>query len=187
MTQLDSRSESPTQVEGPCAEVVRYFALEQPKLRAYIRSLVFDPGDADDVLQDVALVAIQNSHRYDDQWPLESWLIGIAKKRVLKFLEARQRQKLRFSADIIDALTELEEVEPSGADHSLDTLQVCLTKLDDTRRSLLIRRHAPGVTARALAKEIGYTDTRMSRLINGLYATLMKCVQQQLASDGGVS
>lgn len=168
------------------ADIARYFALEQPKLRAFIRSLVFNPADVDDILQDVAVVAIENAHRYDSSRSLEAWIIGIAKKRILKLFEKRERQKLCFSTEVVDALAAVAISAESDASASLDSLQVCLQKLDDDKRSLLIRRHSPGATARELAREIGYTDTRMSRLLNGLYATLMKCVQRRQA-DGSVA
>ena len=162
------------------AEIARYFALAQPKLRAYIRSLVFNASDADDILQDVAVIAIETADRYDADRSLEAWMFGIAKNRVLKHFEKSSRQKLCFSTELVDALTDAAE-NADDVECYLDALQNCLSKLDADRRDLLLRRHQPGATARALAREIGYTDTRMSRLFNSLYQTLMKCVQRQTA------
>lgn len=59
-------------------------------------------------------------------------------------------------------------------------LQGCLGKLDSSKRKLLVKRHQRGMTARELAREIGYTDTRMSRLLNGLHAKITKCVESQM-------
>ncbi len=162
------------------ADVATYFALEQPRLRAFIRSLVFDPTDVDDILQEVAVIAIENADRYDHAWPLQGWIIGIAKKRILKYYESRKRQAYCFDPATVESLSEIAVQPTSRRTDALEMLQDCLSKLDDERRELLLRRHSPGVTARALAQEIGYTDTRMSRLINGLYVSLMKCVQQQM-------
>ncbi len=166
------------------AEIAKYFALDQPKLRAFVRSLVFNSSDADDVLQDVAVVAIERADRYDSSRPLEAWIFGIAKNRVLKLFEKRERQKVCFSTEVVEALTEAA-LSDDAAQGCLDSLQECLQKLDEDKRSLLIRRHTPGVTARELAREVGYTDTRMSRMLNGLYATLMNCVRQRI--DGSVA
>lgn len=161
------------------SDVVRFIALTQPKLRAYIRSLVFNSSDVDDILQDVAVIAIEKADKYDPSRPLSGWVFGIAKNRILKYFEKQKRQKLCFSSELIDAITVAAEQESSKSD-SLETLEDCLGKLDPDKRELLKRRHSEGTTARKLAKEIGYTDTRISRLINSLYKMLMNCINQKL-------
>lgn len=161
-------------------DVARYFALAQPKLRAFIRSMVFNASDVDDILQDVAVVAIENSDRYDPSRSLEGWVFGITRNRVLKYIEKSKRQKLSFCSEVVDALAESAQTD-SDSDYSLELLGSCLQKLEPQKRELVMRRHQPGTTARQLAQEIGYTDTRISRLFNSVYSALMKCVQKQLA------
>ncbi|MGB7326821.1 MAG: sigma-70 family RNA polymerase sigma factor [Rubripirellula sp.] len=160
---------------GASGAVARYFALSQPQLRAYIRSIVFNRSDVDDILQDVAVTAFENAERYDGSRPVNAWVIGIARNKIMKYIDKHKRQKTCFSTEVVEAITDAATTGPDKKD-SLDSLQGCLEKLDPKHRTLLVRRHETGVTARQLAKEIGYTDTRMSRLINSLYATLMKCV-----------
>lgn len=157
------------------AEVAAYFALSQPRLRAYVRSLVFNAADADDILQDVAVTAIENAKRYDPAYSVNAWVIGIARNRVLKYLERKKREKICFSSEIVDVVTEAAAGDEQNVEY-LESLQGCLEKLEREKRELLLRRHRAGTTSRQLAQEIGYTDTRMSRLLNSLYATLMKCV-----------
>ena len=144
-----------------------------------MRSVVFNASEVDDILQDVAVIAIQNADRYDGTRPVNAWVIGIARNRVMKYFEKQNRQKLCFSTELVDALTDAAASDATQSE-SLDSLQGCLDKLDSEKRKLLIRRHTPGVTARQLAEEIGYTDTRISRLLNRLYAALMKCIETQM-------
>jgi RNA polymerase sigma-70 factor (ECF subfamily) len=162
-------------------DVAKYFAVQQPKLRAFIRSIVFNPSDVDDILQDVAVTAIQNSERYDATRPVNAWVMGIARNRVLKYLEKRRTQSICFSPELVEALVSSTACDESS-ENALESLQNCLSKLDAEKRSLIVRRHQPGVTSRALAQEIGYTDSRMSRLLNSVYAALMRCVEKELAS-----
>ncbi|TWU54751.1 RNA polymerase sigma factor SigZ [Rubripirellula tenax] len=162
------------------AEIVRYFALSQPKLRAFIRSMVFNPSDVDDILQEVAVIAIENSHRFDASRSIDAWVFGITRNRILKHFESHKRQNLCFSTELVDALTQAAEVDTDSHD-SLEALHGCLEKIEQPHRDLLIKRHEPGVTARQLAREIGYTDTRMSRLLQTLYARLMNCVQNEIS------
>lgn len=174
-------------VANSSASITVYFAREQPRLRAYIRSLVFNSSDVDDILQDVAVIAIEGVDRYDTSRPLNAWILGIARNRILKYFESRKRQQHCFGSDVIELLTD-SAISDSAEALELDHLQNCLAKLEPKNREILIRRHFEGVTSRQIAQEIGYTDTRMSRLLNSLYAALMKCVQGemgQLTSAGG--
>ncbi|TWU03349.1 RNA polymerase sigma factor SigM [Neorhodopirellula pilleata] len=142
--------------------------------------MVFNPSDVDDILQEVAVIAIENSHRFDSSQSIDGWVFGITRNRVMKYIDKQKRQKLCFSSELVDAMTAAAQSDSESED-SLEALQCCLGKLKDSHRELLIRRHRPGTTARQLAKEIGYTDTRMSRLINSLYVSLMKCVQNEIS------
>ena len=157
--------------------IAKYFATSQPQLRAFIRSIIFNASDIDDVLQDVAVVAIEKSERFDPtQGDVGAWVMGIARNRILKYLDKSKRQKLRFSHELVDVIADSAINEPDSFD-TMDALEDCLGILDPSKRELLVRRHLPGMTASKLASEIGYTDSRMSRLLNSLYSTLMKCVR----------
>ena len=163
---------------SPQAAVAQYFATSQPQLRAFLRSVIFNPSDVDDLLQDVAVIAIEKADRFDpSQGEIGAWVTGIARNRVLKFLEKSKRQKLRFSDELIHAIADAAADESPSTD-TLDVLEHCLKSLERSKRELLIRRHQTGMTATKLAKSIGYTDSRLSRLLNGLYGALMKCVQR---------
>lgn len=163
------------------AAVARYFATCQPQLRAFIRALIFNPSDVDDVLQEVAVVAIEKADRFDSsKGDVGAWVMGIARNRVLKYLEKSKRQQLCFSSTVVDAIADAAKPNDELA-NTLDALEDCLNLLGKEKRELLLRRHAPGMTASQLAKEVSYTDSRMSRMLNGLYATLMKCVRQNMS------
>lgn len=159
-------------------EVARYFALAQPKLRAYIRSLVFNRSDVDDILQEVAVAAIENADRYDKSKPVDAWVFGVTRNKILKYYEKTKRRTAHFSSELVDKIT-VSATEDASNTESVEALQSCLSKLPADKRQILLRRHEPGTTARKLAQEIGYTDTRMSRLINSLYVKLMNCIQLQ--------
>ncbi|MCA9048135.1 MAG: sigma-70 family RNA polymerase sigma factor [Planctomycetaceae bacterium] len=161
--------------------VKHHLTQAQSGLRSYIRSLVFNAADADDLLQDVAVTALKNAHRFDPTGSVGAWVLGIARKRIMKYHEQRRRQKVAFSTELIEALTAAADNEPECAD-ALESLQGCLDKLDTRKRELLLKRHRAGVTARQLARESGFSDSRMSRLLNSLYSALLKCVEQNHGS-----
>ena len=112
--------------ESSQALIAKYFATSQPQLRAFIRALIFNPSDVDDILQDVAVVAIEKAERFDPQrGDAGAWVMGIARNRVLKYLDKSKRQKLRFSAELVEVIADAAIRGPDSSD-TLDALKDCL-------------------------------------------------------------
>lgn len=168
---------------SPSVLIARYIALEQPRLRGFIRSSVFNPSDVDDVLQDVAAAAMESVDRYDPSRPIEAWVFGIARIHVLRYLDRHRAGRVVFNSGVVELLSvdAIAEATTGLRQDRLESLRRCLHTLPADRRDLVIRRHRPGTTARQLAQEIGYTDSRMSRLLASLYRTLLRCVENSVA------
>ena len=169
--------------EDQTSAVAKYFGQSQPQLRAVVRSVVFNPTDVDDILQDVAVTAMEKAAQYDStRTDIGAWIAGIARIHVRRFLEQQRKRRTNqptFSSAFVDAAFEhsIGEVETPA---SLTALRDCLRRLDPEQQQLLLRRHEPEMSATRLARETGYTDSRLSRTLNSLYAVLMKCIQSHL-------
>ena len=101
------------------ADYARRLLASQPRLRAYVRSMVFNAGDVDDLLQDVATIGWERFADYDRDRPFDSWLLGVARNRVLQYFEA---QKKRPNALSTETLQQLEAVA-FNASQQADDLQ----------------------------------------------------------------
>lgn len=86
---------------------------EYGRLRSFIRRRVTDPGDAEDVLQDVfyELVAAYRMMQPIEQ--VTAWLFRVARNRIIDLFRRRNREQLRAAA---------QEQDPSGACELLDSL-----------------------------------------------------------------
>ena len=63
-------------------ELTVYWVQAQPLVLSFIASLVPDFKEADDILQNVALVTTRRFAEYDRQRPFVAWAIGIAKDEI---------------------------------------------------------------------------------------------------------
>jgi RNA polymerase sigma-70 factor (ECF subfamily) len=79
-----------------------------PYLRALSARRLYDPGDAEDVVQDVLLTVHEIRHTYDPTRPVGPWLVAIANRRIVDRLRRLGRTRLRE-----DALSTEHETFPS--------------------------------------------------------------------------
>jgi RNA polymerase sigma-70 factor (ECF subfamily) len=65
----------------------------QPTISAFIRTLIRDFQQADEVLQRVAVTLVRKFDQYDPSRPFGAWAIGVAKYEVLYFRRERATDK----------------------------------------------------------------------------------------------
>ena len=86
---------------------------EYGRLRNFIRRRVADPGDAEDILQDVFYELIA---AYRMMQPIEqatAWMFRVARNRIIDLFRRRQREQLRAAP---------QDDDPSAASQLLDSL-----------------------------------------------------------------
>lgn len=158
----------------------------QPRVYAYVRSMVFIATDADDILQDVAMAAWKGFESYDADRPFDLWLFGIARHRVHTYFRAKKNDRLCFSGQTLD-LIDQDAVDPARrVEGTQQALESCIGKLPDRDHDLIRKRYVKGATNRSVAKELGWTDSKISRQLSRVYAALMLCIRRRLAEGEGL-
>jgi RNA polymerase sigma factor (sigma-70 family) len=151
-------------------------AVEQQRgrLRNFIRSRVADPGDAEDLLQDVfyELVAAYRLAKPIEQ--VGAWLFRVARNRIIDRFRKQKSEpvKVGSTGDEEDALS-LEEVLTSsdeGPDGAyargvlLEELEGALAELPPEQREVFIANEVEGRTFAEIAAEKGTSiNTLLSR------------------------
>jgi len=120
------------------------FMHERPQLEAYVRQLVPDPEDAADLVQDVALVVMNQRSSPRNEARFSSLCRGIARHLLLH----RQRENNRRQHAGWAPTTGTLEADPIT---STATVHELLEGMDDTSRSLLIGRVLMGESSRQVA------------------------------------
>lgn len=123
-------------------------------------------AEVDDVLQETFLRAFQTMDRFEwrGEDSLYSWLHGIARKVVLKFLEKGRRTCTLELPDRVPA----KEVPPSKAarrEERFDRLERCLGSLRPEYREVLRLARLEGLTAGEIAKRTNRTEYAVKHLL----------------------
>lgn len=97
----------------------------QPVLSGYVGAMVRDRAAADDIVQSVALTAVQKMDEYDDQRSFEAWVIGIARFKVLQHYRTAGQDRLIFDESLTDAFTKHYTASAEGFEDRLTALRDC--------------------------------------------------------------
>lgn len=151
----------------------------QPRMRAYVRMMIYNPSDVNDILQEVAVVGWQKYGQYDTARSFEAWVMGIVRNCVLEYMREQGRLANPLSNEAIELLESTAIEASSSASRMEDALEVCMGKLSAEDHLLVRARYETAETNRSVAKRLGKSEPTISRALNRIYAQLLLCIKQQ--------
>ena len=155
----------------------------QPGLQSYLRTLIPNRTDAEDVLQAAAVVIWEKFDDFEPGTRFDHWAYHIAHLQALCHLANCKRSKLVFGEKVLTLLAEQAAAVGARADEIMDALESCTEKLPEKDRDLLRLRFEPGNTNRSVALAVGRSEGAVSRSLSRLYDNLLDCIEQSGVSD----
>jgi RNA polymerase sigma factor (sigma-70 family) len=145
-----------TEQDRRIAETV---ARERSRLRNFIRSRVSDPGDADDILQDVFSQFVEAVRMLTPLDESSGWLFRVARNRIIDLFRKKKEEPLSESEWLsIEALLPSPDGGPEAAyarQVLLDELDAALDELPPEQRDVFVAHELQGRSFRELAAESG--------------------------------
>lgn len=151
------------QTASPAEEIERY----RPAVTRYIRYLIRNSADAEDLAQETFLRAHQQRETLRDSGALESWLYQIATHISID----RMRQRTRSAARMLDKPAEdLPIIDHKRSPFTIveqnemsSCVQLYVAKLSNPYRAVLLLHDADGLTAEEIANllELPLTTVKM--------------------------
>ncbi len=161
---------------------MRLWIRHQARIYSYIRSMVFRRADAEDILQEVALVLWRKFEQFEPGSRFDQWAYRVAHNQVLYYRQKTNRRVVLFSQDLIDNIADRLAVANASRDGYFDALESCLDGLPTAERDLVRKRYEPGATNRSLAKTLGRSESTISRALNRIYLALLGCIRGKMAA-----
>jgi RNA polymerase sigma-70 factor, ECF subfamily len=162
---------------------MQLFMPAQQGLYGYVRTLIPNPSDADDVLQAAATVMWQKFDDFRPDTRFEHWAYSICRLQALRHLKEQKRSKLVLRDDVLMVLAERAVAISQSTAEVIDALEVCVEQLPERDRDLLRMRFEPGATNRSVAQALGYSEMRVSRALNRTYGDLLQCIQGRVVFE----
>jgi RNA polymerase sigma-70 factor (ECF subfamily) len=140
----------------------------------YIRSIVRDEREAEDLTQHVFMKLVTAIVKYDDRGvPFSGWLLRMARNVALDHLRRRQPLPTEevFAPD--------SQIDDGARDRARD-FHEALATLPEEQREVVIMRHVVGLTPREIADQLGRSESS----IHGLHHRGRRALQLELVRLG---
>ncbi|MEM1296654.1 MAG: sigma-70 family RNA polymerase sigma factor [Verrucomicrobiota bacterium] len=159
-------------------EFMDLFLEHQPRIYGYVRTLLLQKADADDVMQETASLLWKKFDEFERGTHFDRWAFRVAYFQVRKFRQAKAREskRLQFSDEILDLLAKDAEPFLDSTEEIAATLESCLRKLDPGDRQVVVWRFEEEGTNRTVAKRLGKSESVVSRKLSAIYESLMRCI-----------
>lgn len=153
-------------------------------LGVYVYSMVQDPHDADDILQQTKMLL----WRCFDQFETGTNFLAWARKTAFHQVLTHRRQKKRATSPLSDEILELLHDEVSklsdNAERRRDVLRSCVAKLPPAHRQLITLRYYEDMEIDSVAEHIRSTAGAVYRALSRIRMNLMTCMEKELKLEG---
>jgi RNA polymerase sigma-70 factor (ECF subfamily) len=162
------------------------FLKAEPRMFAYIHTLVPHFADAEDMLQEVSAIMWDKFDAHDPPMDFVAWGCRIAYFRIQHYHRSRKRQRVMFSETMLErvAATIAEESTACSFDERRDVLTHCIEKLGPRDRALLAERLKKGATPRSTAENVGRSVDAVFKAMARIRKALYDCIERKLATEG---
>ena len=165
-------------------QATRLWTLAQPKVAAFIATVVRDFRDRDDVLQDVAVAVIDSFESYDADRSFDAWALGVARNQVGTYLRKRRRHCQLFDEATTEAIEAGFASVSNNEPRVLDFLQDCVKHLDEHGQRLCRLRYHEDMKPAAIAESLNLAGTAVRKSLQRVREQLRSCVDSKASVEG---
>ncbi|MAS92280.1 MAG: hypothetical protein CMO55_03700 [Verrucomicrobiales bacterium] len=183
---------TPLKKDNPAPELEDLMESVRPRLRAFLLSLTGSEAAAEDLTQETCLTIWQKREEFDPTGDFRAWAfrIGFFQAQNHRRKVARQQNRELPGDELFEQIAETV-TERHGHDDREESrrtaLLLCLGKLRENHRELILHRFQDGRSLKHLSEEAGINCNAMAQKLFRLKRTLLTCVEKQMATRKGDS
>jgi len=153
-------------------------------LGVYVYSLVQDPHDADDILQQTKMILWRCFDQFETGTHFLAWARKTAFHQVLTYRRQKKREATPLSDDILELLHDEVAKLSDSSDRRRDALRSCVAKLPAAHRQLVTLRYYEDMEIDGVAERIRSTAGAVYRALSRIRMQLLTCVEKELKLEG---
>jgi RNA polymerase sigma-70 factor (ECF subfamily) len=156
--------------KGGDRDALQYlYSVYSNNIYGYVRSIVHDDHEAEDVTQHVFAKLMTTLVKYDDRGvPFFAWLVRLARNAAIDHLRSN---RLTPTEHVIDP----NATYGTDFDHA-ETVRTALASLPNEQRQVVFLRHVVGLTPGEIADRLGRSESS----IHGLHHRGRRALQREL-------
>ncbi len=156
---------------------------QQRSLYAFLLAALRDPGEADEILQQVTLVLWRKFAEFREGSPYLPWAFGIARLELAMHYRRKSRGGRCVPMDILDLVAPELERNEGPLERERGALADCVRSLPEPLRELLRLRYDEGASLRELSSRLGQTLAAINMKIVRLRRALLDCTRRRIAEE----
>jgi len=162
------------------AQIAQLVVKHRHGILAYLYGVVPDPHIAEDLFQEVCVVAVQKASEFQDGTNFVAWARTIARNKLREHL--RRRSGVTVDDGFFDGIESAFDDVRSRLDPDArkEALRRCLTEIQGHSREMLVWRYEEGMTAASIAARTGQTRAGVNSLLQRIREILRTCVERRL-------
>jgi RNA polymerase sigma-70 factor (ECF subfamily) len=150
-----------------------------PTISAFIRTLIRDYQQADEVLQRVAVTLVRKFDQYDPSRSFTAWAVGFAKYEVLYFRREMATDKHLFGDEIVEQIAMRYEMLADEVDPVREALRQCLEQLKGRSKRIIDLRYRRGMKSSVIADEMMLSAGAVRMLLCRVRQSLRRCIERR--------
>lgn len=164
--------------------VIRTLVSDRAKLLAYGWSMTRDDHVAEDLYQDVIVVAMSQIETFQDPTHVLKWSRVTLRNKGLEHLRKKKSAPGLLTADVLDILEEhWAEQDGMVSGDMTDALRHCLESLTENARELVRQRYGKGQRGTEIAASTGRSSHSIYVALSRAYKTLGDCINRRMAKE----
>lgn len=172
----------------PDSDFMDQFLADQSMIYGFVRSLVPNYSDAEEIFQQVAMTLWHKKDSFDPELgTFRAWAVGIARNHIRNFhrREFRENRVQIFAPDVLDRIAEgWQDLDDAWKERQA-ALKKCVGKLDPVDRHRLERHYGRDVKAAEIADSEGIPLRTFYRKIQKIRKFLLDCISRSTEAEGG--
>jgi RNA polymerase sigma-70 factor, ECF subfamily len=176
-----SMSPDPTRnSQDPAAAQQQFLSLflrSEREVFRYVAALVPNVADAEDIVQQTALVLWEKFDAYDPSLPFTPWACRFALNKTRQWIERRQRWQVLLENGLAEELAQRREELRPELDSRLRHLEGCLGKLPAEQLSLVEGYYYRRDAIENLATTSGRTVAATYKVLQRVRLALQACIE----------
>lgn len=152
----------------------------QSTVACFVHTSIRDRGQAEDLLQEIAMTLLRKFADYDSSKAFLPWAMGVAKFAILGSRRDSARSRLVFDEALLERISNtFLEIAP-GLREEEAYLDLCLTKLPPEARRMVRLRYYDLLDSREIARVLGKGEVAVRVGLLRIREQLRKCIESQL-------
>lgn len=170
------------QPDNSTADQQRFLSLflrSEREVFRYVAALVPNVTDAEDIVQQTALVLWEKFDAYDPTLPFTPWACRFALNKARQWIERHQRWQALLDRGLAEDLAQRRQELQPEFERRLQLLERCVGKLPPAQRTLVEAYYYERADIDSLAKRTGRTVAATYKALQRIRHALQRCVEGQ--------